>query len=438
MGKTRVKVVAVLEKKDTPCWPCINHDAGKELKRIMDPVCAHNPDMDFDVVPYTELSEAQADYESDLKKYDGVLVLLFTCWKGIDLFYARQSRDGIPTIIADVPFCGTGSALCVSAPAIRDEKLPVPLLATLDYTEIARNVRIFDALKKLKQATILVIANNEPVTKAAFESEWGLRIVMKSSDDLHRYMTEVDGGEARAVADRWISEAVEIREADDGDILEGAVIHLALKAMMKDVGADAVTVDCLELSYSDSYVGGKRFYPCLSHFEMLNNGEIGVCEADLGATVTSLAVLYLTGRPGYVSDPVIDTSSGQIIYAHCVGCRKVFGRDDPRTCQYAIRSHAEDKKGASVQIIFPLGEQTTTMMINASPLPSLIHSGEAVGNVGLQEACRSKLAVKTNVRAILNNSIGIWHHVTVYGEWRELFMNFMKAKGLDVIEEDKD
>ena len=438
MKKTRVKVVAVVENKDTPCWPCINHDYGKELKRIMEPVRSLNPDMDFDVVPYTELSEAQADYEDDLKKYDGVLVLLFTCWKKIELFYARQAREGIPTIVADVPFCGTGSALCVAAPVIRDEKLPVPLLATLDYTEIAQNVRIFKALKKIKEATILVIANNEPGPKAAVEADWGMKIVIKSSADLHRCMTEVPGSEARAVADRWISEACEIREASDADILEGAVLHLALKRMMKDVGADAVTVDCLELSYSDSYVGGKKFYPCLSHFEMLNNGGVAVCEADLPALVTSLAVLYLTGRPGYVSDPVIDTSSGQIIYAHCVGCRKVFGPDDPRTCQYAIRSHAEDKNGASVQIIFPLGEQTTTLMINPSSLPSLIHSGEAVGNVGLQEACRSKLAVKTNARAILNNSIGIWHHVTVYGEWRELFLNFLKAKGLGVIEEDKE
>ena len=98
MEKTRVKVVAVVEKKDTPCWPCINHDYAKELKRIMEPVRSLNPDMEFDVVPYAELCEAQADYEDDLKKYDGVLVLLFTCWKKIELFYARQTREGIPTI----------------------------------------------------------------------------------------------------------------------------------------------------------------------------------------------------------------------------------------------------------------------------------------------------------------------------------------------------
>ena len=34
---------------------------------------------------------------------------------------------------------------------------------------------------------------------------------------------------------------------------------------------------------------------------------------------------YADGQPGYISDPVIDTSKNQIIYAHCVAPSKVFG-----------------------------------------------------------------------------------------------------------------
>lgn len=30
MRKTIVKIVAVRENPDAPCWPCINHDADKE------------------------------------------------------------------------------------------------------------------------------------------------------------------------------------------------------------------------------------------------------------------------------------------------------------------------------------------------------------------------------------------------------------------------
>ena len=436
MRKTNVKVVVACEKSGTPCWPCIDYDAPKEVARIMQPVTELNPDMNFDLVYYTSAKEAEADYEEDLKKYDGVLVLLTTCWKNIDIFYALQSREGLPVIVADVPYYGSGSMLMSLSPLVRREKLPVPMISTLDYMEIAQAVRIFDVVNRMKQTTILVISNSKPISMDEFIADWGCEIIVKSSLDLHEYMERVSADEAKAVSDRWIREALEVREASEDDILESAVLHLALKEMMKDTNADAVTVDCLGLSYSDSYVGAKKMYPCLSHFEMLNHGGIAVCEADLNATVTSLVLYYLTGRPGYVSDPVIDTASNQIIYAHCVGCRKVYGCNDPRTCSYAIRSHAEDKKGASVQIYFPVGEQVTTAMIYPSSKASVIHSGKAVGNVGLQEACRSKLAAETNAEAVLENWSGGWHRVTLYGDWRKLILRLLKVKGLPVIEED--
>lgn len=47
MRKTIVKIVAVRENPDVPCWPCINHDADKELKRVVTPIKEMNPDMDL-------------------------------------------------------------------------------------------------------------------------------------------------------------------------------------------------------------------------------------------------------------------------------------------------------------------------------------------------------------------------------------------------------
>ena len=148
MKRTRVKIVAVKEEPGKPCWPCVDHDADKELSRVTTPIVELNPGMDFDVVSYTQLWQAEADYEADVEKYDGILVLLMTCWKGIDKFYAAQSKDGIPTIVADVPYCGSGSMLLHTSPFVRENKLPVPLLSTLNYNEIAEAVRIFDVFAK--------------------------------------------------------------------------------------------------------------------------------------------------------------------------------------------------------------------------------------------------------------------------------------------------
>lgn len=442
MKRTRVKIVAVKENPGTPCWPCIDHDADKELNRVTAPVIQRNPDIDFDIVSYTELSQAEADYREDLGKYDGVLVLLLTCWKGIDLFYARQSRNGIPTIVADVPFCGSGSMLWNTVSAVRDENLPVPILSTLDYAEIADAVRVFDVLAKMRQTTVLVVQDveetghgNRAELSRKFGETWGVKFVTAGSAEFLAYMKAVPTDEAERVADHWIKESVEVREPSKEDILESARVYVAVRNMMNDMGAQAVTLDCLGLSYTGAYGEHRHFYPCLSHFEMLNHGTVAVCEADLNSTVTELLIHYLTGRPGFVSDPVIDTASNQIIYAHCVACRKVYGANDARACRYAIRSHAEDKKGASVQVLFPLGDDVTTIIVY--PEFACIHSAKAVGNVGLEEGCRSKLAAVTDAEKVLHNWRGAWHRVTVYGDYRKQFMRLFESRGLKVFEEDK-
>lgn len=84
---------------------------------------------------------------------------------------------------------------------------------------------------------------------------------------------------------------------------------------------------------------------------------------------------YLTGRPGFINDPVIDTATQQVIYAHCVAPTKVYGRG--KSAHYITRSHAEDGKGASAQVIMPPNEIITTVKINVLNKKIAIHQGKA-------------------------------------------------------------
>ena len=134
---------------------------------------------------------------------------------------------------------------------------------------------------------------------------------------------------------------------------------------------------------------------------------------------------------------MIDTSSNQIIYAHCVACPKIYGRDNPYYCKHYIRSHAEDKKGAAVQVIFPAGEKLTSIITDNERNHAAVHSAISVGNVGGDEACRSKLAAETNAENLLENWSHWWHRVTVFGEYRKQFINLFKIMRMDTVEEDK-
>ncbi|MGN1095859.1 MAG: hypothetical protein ACI4QR_05680 [Eubacteriales bacterium] len=436
--KTRVKIAVQMKGKDIPGWPCINYDYDKELARVTAPIFAKNPDIEFDIFKYTNLDMAKADYEEDLKKYDGVLVLLMTNWLKIDRFYIEQSKTGLPVIVADVPFCGSGTMLSQTSSIIREGKYPVAMISSLDYNDIADAVRIFSVLKKIKDSKILVVKNkvqNED-EKAASEI-WGCTFINKTAADLMEIFNTIPDEEALPLAKKWTNEATGVLEPSDADILQSAKLYYAIKKLVKECGADAVTIDCLELSYNDIYGNNRHMYPCLSHYQMANDGELGVCEADINSTISSMITLYLTGRPGFVSDPVIDTSSKEIIYSHCVACKKVFGKDDPRTCQYYLRSHAEDKKGASVQVIFPAGEKLTTIQMSNTERWASIHSSESAGNAGGDNGCRSKLVAKCEADNILKNWMPQWHRITVFGDYRRSLENIFIMKSFNIVAEDK-
>ena len=183
--KIKIKVVVQAKKENVPGWPHINFGYERETEKIMQYVRAYNPDAEFDVFKYNSKDEAAAAYEEDKKIYGGVLVLLMTNWIRLDEFYARKSVDGIPCAVADVPFCGSGSALSGTSPMIRNERLPVPLEASRDFNDIARLARTLIVNAKLKNTTVLVVKNDvENDVEEAAEKRFGCKFINKTAADL--------------------------------------------------------------------------------------------------------------------------------------------------------------------------------------------------------------------------------------------------------------
>jgi hypothetical protein len=127
------------------------------------------------------------------------------------------------------------------------------------------------------------------------------------------------------------------------------------------------------------------------------------------------------GRPGYISDPVIDTSKRQIIYAHCVASNRAFGPQGQAN-PFEIVTHSEDRQGASVRSLLPLGYLTTTAEIHPERKEILVHCGKAVANDPDDRACRTKLVVEPlgDIEKLFTmwDRWG-WHRVTVYGDLKE-------------------
>ena len=177
---------------------------------------------------------------------------------------------------------------------------------------------------------------------------------------------------------------------------------------------------------------------CLGFYELNNEGLIGACECDVRSTATMVMLTALTqGRPGYISDPVIDTAKRQIIYAHCVASNRAFGPKG-QTNPFAIMTHSEDRQGASVRSILPLGYMTTTVEMEQGRKEILFHQGKAVDNDPNDRACRTKLAVEPvgDIEKLFTHceQCGC-HRVTCYGDLKVPIFALAEAMGYKVLEE---
>jgi L-fucose isomerase-like protein len=283
----------------------------------------------------------------------------------------------------------------------------------------------------MKKSKILAVRNQE---SGPAEPVAGIPMERVSFAEVNEAWDRADKDESRAVADHWEKGAAAVIDVSRKTLETSAAMYLGMKAVLKKHGANAITINCL----GGFYGGHIHAYPCLGFHELNNEGLIGACECDVRSTATMVTLTTLTeGRPGYISDPVIDTSKRQIIYAHCVASNKVFGPQGP-TNPFKIMTHSEDRQGASLRSVLPLGYMTTTLEIEQSRKQVLFHQGKAVENDPDDRACRTKLAVEPvgDIEKLFGewDQWG-WHRVTVYGDLKEPIVALADAMGYKVLEE---
>jgi hypothetical protein len=425
--RTRVRLVYSHPDPKTQGWPYQGYDyegRKKELTTLLRQTC---PKVEFLPAMARTDQDAAKLLESD-PSVDGYLVYLL----GIPSNAARTlAMSNRPVVLVDDLYGGTGQFLGVYGEACR-KGMRVAGVSSTRFDDVAKAVQALEVMKRLSCSTILDVTERQLGDQPRiFEESMGVKIRQVAARELNAAYDSADRAEAKRWAETWIGRAGRMVEPSPADVEKGGAMYLAMRSLLASNKAQGIAVDCLNLFY-----GGKMFaYPCMGFFQLNNDGLVGACEADIHSAATMLLITYLTGRPGYISDPVIDTSKNQVIYAHCVAPNKVFGPAGPEN-PYDIRSHSEDRKGAAIRSLLPLGETTTTLRFIPQEKTVVFHQAKAVANIDEDRACRTKLAAEPkDARKLAKDWAFGWHRVTVYGDYRGELETITSLMGFRLTEE---
>jgi hypothetical protein len=473
-GKPKIRLVFCETTNDKPIWPNIGYDFDARRNRMLQVLTEGCPDVQL--LPTQVMDDPQ--HAAEVLQNDGEVDGYLICVQGLgwrnDI--VKLCATGKPTLLVDNLFGGSGLFL-TKLPQIMAAGKPVDWVSSANDQDLVASVRKFALLKsgknaadvaaafratrqehtpaatdwackedhvatpdfdkalgELRQTKLLVVGGGwggDPFRKATQEV-LGVQLLPIAFEELSAAYAAADVGQAESFADRWTKQAQEVVEPNRDEIQKSAVMYVAMKQLIDKHGARGISINCL----GGFYGGHMPAYPCLGFTQLNDDGLVGGCEADQMSALTMATLGALVGRPGYISDPVIDTSKNAIVYAHCVAMTKPFGADGAVN-PYRIRNHSEDRKGASIQSLLPAGYMTTTLEINPVSRQVLLHQAKTIGNNPSDLACRTKLEaiVKGDLERLTETWRMGWHRVTFYGELKGPVTELCQRLKLELIEE---
>ena len=477
----KIRVVFVLQApvQTRADWPNIGYDFNPAMTEIMNALKNGCPGIEFVQSMAARANNAEEIRNTDQTggNIDGYIVVQMNT--GPQGVVQQFVSSGKPVLYADFLFGGSGRFLISTSYLLRDgaenfahissnsvahlvaaancfplSMGPGGVRAFVDGVTQVRKYIVADVKVDMEciedKIDILSTENllRELRTKKIleFEKGWadvgqqtkeifGIEIIRRPYTELNGLWEKADREQAMEIVKRWKSSAAAIVDVSDETLEKSARMYLAMKQCLKDHDACAITIDCLTAFYG----GHTQAYPCLGFYELLNEGLIGACECDTLSTLTMVIMTTLTkGRPGLISDPVMDVAKKQIIYAHCVSSNKPFGPQGASN-PYTIMTHSEDRQGASLRSTLPAGYMTTTLEFDPRSKQILFHQAKAVGNSIEDRACRTKLVtVPVGDYEKLYTYWDYpwhWHRVTYYGDLRKPVFALADRLGWKVIEE---
>ena len=321
-----------------------------------------------------------------------------------------------------------------------------------DLGEIDRMVALLRLPARMRQSKIILLGNPGCAagTEAARDFQrvravLGTEVIQITPSEFIKIHQGIDVKAAEKEAqETWISQARAIVEPTTAEIVKSCQTYLAMKQVMIEHGAQAITVKCL---------GGIPIqtlgYPCLGFSKLLDEGVVGACEADVDSTLTMLMFQYAFGLPGFITDPLIDLARNAVIHAHCVAPTRMRGPDSARL-PFSIRTHRDDNLGASLEVFMnqDVGQKVTwAKLANLDTL--LVATGKIIEVCDFDDrGCRTQVVTEVDDArqmferwgggVLPDDMMTLLHRVLFYGDHLNSTKDLAHLFGLRVLLEGQD
>jgi len=332
---------------------------------------------------------------------------------------------------------------------------------------IAEKIRLLETVARMKKLRILCVTDvpvlglYEPSGlqlaeegREAYEQKYlenlgalGAEIIVRPQHEMVSKMEAVPEAEASEVAARWISESEGMKGINETEVEKSAKLYLALKGMLDEYGANAVTTEGygVFMDYEDGPIPSQG----LPSSQFCTDSVVATSETLVDSLVTQQLGLWVTGSTGFNGDYIVDPENGKAYIGHCECPFNPYG--DERRVPYVIRNlpqwpaEEQEKGGACVQVNLPADEPVTVAKVSVHDKKVALFTGKTVSGEELFRGwddilCRTKLAIDTNAERLFEKldwkAFGN-HRVAFYGDYRDQFKELTTLMGYEAVEVDR-
>jgi L-fucose isomerase-like protein len=312
----------------------------------------------------------------------------------------------------------------------------------LDFADVAKRVDLLSVRNRLRGSKLLILGAYRCADKLPdpelVERKLGVEYLSVSSEEFMAELERVDAANATGVAKGWVDNALSVDEPSAEEVHEGARDYLAMQQLVERLGADAVSVGCLEIMYAR---GRSPF--CFALASLRDQGWPAGCEADAGATLTMMILDYLADRPAYMGNLVhVDPETNRIAVSHGCSPARVRGRDQEPKPYRLVHSHSippfsrDLEHGAGVTSYVDYGDagQVVTLARLSADLEGIFAARGKIVECRDTICDRTTLTVEVaDAREYFAKATGN-HQVVIYGDYVEELRELCPLLGMELIE----